>query len=79
MVEEYKVVEVQLEGLRELIEEKFKGVYKRQDEQNDHLKTLNGQVAKNTRFRARWSPILMAAWAGIGVVATFIVQKIISK
>lgn len=57
---------VMIKGLREVVELRFDQNEKEHKATNKHLKTLNGQVIKNTRFRSRWS----GAYIAITVFAT---------
>ena len=47
-----KEILAKLDGLRQLFMEKFKNNDSDHQEVKDHLKTLNGQVATNTKFCA---------------------------
>jgi len=60
------VILVKLEGLQALMEEKFK--YNEQDHKqvNEHLKTLNGQVAKNTKYRESGPYVRVLLMLGAG-------------
>ena len=55
-----------IRGLREIIELRFDENVKEHTQVNEHLKTLNGQVIKNTTFRVKWS----GAYIVIGVFGT---------
>jgi len=69
------VLATKMDGLRELFEERFKINDIAHFEVNAHLKTLNGQVAKNTRFRIRSG----AYMAVIAVIVTALTSAIIPK
>lgn len=57
---------IMIQALREVIEFRFDQNDKDHNDVNEHLKILNGQVAKNTKFRVKWS----GAYIAIGVLGT---------
>ena len=61
-----QVLETKLDSLRELMELQFDQNCEQHTMMNDHLKTLNGQVEKNTSFRQKWSGVFVA----VGIVGT---------
>ena len=56
--EHTEIIMTELKGFRELMEEKFKCVDKRFDNSDEHFEKLNGQTAKNTKFRWVGSAII---------------------
>jgi len=64
-----------INGLREVVEVRFDQNDKDHNAVNKRLKKLNGQVAKNTSFRSKWSGVYIAVsvfGVSIGIVATII-------
>lgn len=57
---------VMIKGIREVMDLQFAQNNKDHNAVNSHLKTLNGQVIRNTKFRTRWS----GAYIVITVLAT---------
>lgn len=66
-----------INGIREIVELRFDQNDKDHLAVNEHLKTLNGQVAKNTKFRIKTS-VYFATFVIIfsGIVST-IIPKIV--
>jgi len=62
-----------IKGLREVVELRFEENANAHKDVNNHLKRLNGQVAKNTSFRTRWSGVYIligVIGATAGILAT---------
>jgi hypothetical protein len=63
-----------IKGLREVVELRFDENSEAHKAVNKHLETLNGQVARNTSFRTRWSGayiLIGVVGALAGLLATF--------
>lgn len=57
-----------ISSFRELMELKFEQNEKDHNSVNRHLKTLNAQVVKNTKFRTRWA----GAYFGVGALGVIL-------
>lgn len=68
------VLLAKMEGLRELFEEKFKANLDFHARTNEHLKKLNGQTAKNTRFRVRSMAYMSVAAFGVTVAVNIAIK-----
>jgi len=70
------VLAEKIDSLRELTELQFKKNDEAHKKVDDHLKLLNGQVAKNTTFRIRgavyFSVIIFIAVTVVGVVTKYL-------
>jgi len=64
-----------IKGFRELVEEKFSSNEKDHKENNNHLKTLNGQVAKNSKFRIKALAYLGILGVALPIILTVIINK----
>jgi len=70
------VLAAKMDGLRELMEVKFSANDKHHKAVNEHLKKLNGQVARNTKFRTE-SLVLVAFGVFVVPLAITIIFKYI--
>lgn len=74
-----EVLATKLDGFREIVELKFQENAECHQKVENHLVTLNGQVAKNTKFRLR-AGVYIGLIAGLAsTVATTITATIITK
>lgn len=67
-----EVIIVKLESLRELTEEKFRGIEQHNIDTNAHLADLNGKVAKNTEWRFKLMGVIAAVSALLSILYNLI-------
>ena len=68
-----------ISSLREIMLLRFEQNQKDHDAVNLHLKTLNGQVAKNTKWRESWKTVVAVVAIVCGVVVPIAQAYINSK
>lgn len=64
---------ITLEGFRELVKERFENSEKYHNAMNEHFKTLNGQVGKNTAFRQKGNVYIGI----IGIIAAAVIGLVV--
>lgn len=70
------VIIAKIAGLKELMEEKFRRIEEYHAAINEHLKVLNGQVAKNTEFRTKGVVYFGMIAVSIPLVINYIISII---
>lgn len=74
------VLLAKIEGFRDLVEQKFIENKSSHDSINEHLKDLNGQVAKNSKFRTEgkiYFGVAMFVISALVTIFTTLINKIL--
>lgn len=70
------VLNAKLDGLKEIMEERFKENSASHHRINTHLEKLNGQVIKNTSFRWKITAYLAIAGVGLPILISVLIDKV---